>query len=113
MENPVQMLRSFFVFLIVFSGFAKGVVAQSGSEVVWVQIEARPTLEVARDRAATYAQSLPDVSGFALQGGWYAVALGPYTRADAEAVIESYRNQGLIPPDSYIAFSRSFGAQGW
>lgn len=107
------MLRSFFVFLFVFSGFAKGVLAQSGSDVVWVQIEARPTLEAAQDRAATYAQSLPDVSGFALQGGWYAIALGPYTRADAEAVIESYRNQGLIPADSYIAFSRTFGAQYW
>ncbi len=107
------MLRSFFVFMIVFSSLAKGAFAQSNSDVVWVQIEARPTLEAARDRAATFAQTLPDVSGFALQGGWYAIALGPYTREDAEAVIESYRNQGLIPADSYIAFSRTYGAQYW
>ena len=85
--------------------------AQSSSDVVWVQIEARPSAAQAIERAEEYSASLPDINSFALAGGWFAIAIGPYTRDDAEQVLRSYRAQGLIPRDSYIAFSRSYGQQ--
>ena len=107
------MMRIVLLFFVVLNLGPKGAQAQSDAEVVWVQIEARPSLEAAQERVESYAQSLPDVAGFELQGGWYAIALGPYTRADAETVIQSYRNQGLIPSDSYIALSQTYGAQYW
>lgn len=90
---------------------ARAALAQQ--EVVWVQIEARPTLAEATERARAYAAELPDVNGFALPSGWYAVALGPYTRPDAEQVLRVYRAEGAIPDDSYIALTGSYRQQFW
>lgn len=87
--------------------------ALAQEEVLWVQIEAQPSLESARDRAQIYATDLPDVNGFELGAGWFAIALGPYLRNDAEQVLRVYRSEGLIPADSFIAFPRSYGEQYW
>ncbi|WP_415403576.1 serine protease [Tateyamaria sp. SN3-11] len=83
------------------------------NEAVWIQVEAQPSLNAATERARIYAADLPDVNGFALGGGWYGVALGPYARTDAEQVLRVYRSEGVIPRDSYIAFSSSFRQQFW
>ena len=80
---------------------------------VWIQIEAQPSLTAATDRARIYAADLPDVNGFALGGGWYGIALGPYARQDAEQVLRVYRAEGVIPRDSYIALGSSFRQQFW
>jgi len=87
--------------------------AQSGDDIVWVQIEARPSLNTALDRAEAYAQTLEDVNGFALTNGWYGIALGPYRRVDAEQVLSVYRADGLIPSDSYISASQRYVEQFW
>ena len=106
-----MMARFLVIATTLFFFVTTGAWAQSGTDVVWVQIEARPSAAQAVERAEDYASTLPDINGFALAGGWYAIALGPYTRVDAEQVLLSYRAQGLIPRDSYIAFSRSYGQQ--
>ncbi|MEX0310613.1 MAG: serine protease [Tateyamaria sp.] len=80
---------------------------------VWIQIEAQPSLTAATDRARIYAADLPDVNGFALGGGWYGIALGPYARQDAEQVLRVYRAEGVIPRDSYIALGSTFRQQFW
>ncbi len=80
---------------------------------VWVQIEAQPTLAEARARARVYARDLPDVNGFALGRGWYAIALGPYREDEAERVLQVYRREGVIARDSYIAQSSDFGRRFW
>ncbi len=90
---------------------SRAAVAQQ--DVVWVQIEARPTLAQAQERARAYAADLPDVNGFVLSSGWYAIALGPYTRPDAEQVLRVYRAERTIPDDSFIAFTSSFRQQFW
>lgn len=87
--------------------------ALAQEEVVWVQIEAQPSLSQANSVIRDYASRLEDVNGFSLGGGWYGIALGPYTREDAETVLRGYRQDGLIPRDSYIAFSSSFRSQFW
>ncbi len=89
------------------------VAAQSPEDIVWVQIEAHPSLQVATERARAFAGDLQDVNGFTLGGGWYGIALGPYRRADAELVLRSYRAEGRIPSDSYLAASESYGQQFW
>ncbi len=97
---------------LIFILFAlRAAVAQE--DVVWVQIEAQPSLAAAQDRARAYAADLPDVNGFSLGGGWYGIVLGPYTRTDAEQVLRVYRAEGSIPNDSFIAFTRNFGQQFW
>ncbi|MEM1074558.1 MAG: serine protease [Pseudomonadota bacterium] len=105
------MMRVFLVvFSVIFSPI-NGVLAQSQDEAVWVQIEARPTFDAALDRVDSYAQTLPDVNGFTLPGGWYAIALGPYAPEDAEEALRRYRLQGLIPNDSYIALTSTYREQ--
>lgn len=103
------VLLAVFTFVV---GLAMPASAQQ-SDVVWVQIEAQPTLAGAQDRARAYAARLPDVAGFSLGGGWYGIALGPYSRTDADQVLRVYRAEGEIPRDSYLAFSSSFRQQFW
>lgn len=85
--------------------------AQQSAEVVWVQIEAHPSLTVAQERARRYAAEMPDVNGFSLGGNWYGLALGPYLPEDATQVLRVYRAEGKIPRDSYITSSRSYQRQ--
>ena len=80
-------------------------------ENVWVQIEAQPTLSEAQRAIRLYAQRLQDVNGFSLDGGWYAIALGPYSRDDAGEVLRVLRSEGAIPRDAYIAFSSAYRQQ--
>lgn len=77
---------------------------QNAQDTVWIQVAARPSLASAQDEAQIFAAKLPDVAGFALGGGWYGVLIGPYTREDAERVLQVYRNERQIPRDSFIAF---------
>ncbi|MDT8327244.1 MAG: serine protease [Roseovarius sp.] len=81
--------------------------------LVWVQIEAQPSLAEAQTSARRYGADLQDVNGFSLGGGWYAIALGPYRRDEAERVLQVYRNEGVIARDSYIAESSEFQRQFW
>ena len=85
----------------------------AGATPVWVQIEAKPTLLGARDTARRYAAMLPQVGGFALGNGWYAIALGPYPPDDAERLLRDYRRAGRIPRDSYIARRSAYQRQFW
>ncbi|QUJ77176.1 trypsin-like peptidase domain-containing protein [Sulfitobacter albidus] len=89
--------------------------AQSGNpdDVVWVQVEAQPSLNRATGRAQDFARTIEDVNGFAVGGGWYAIVVGPYRRADAELVLRQYRRDGLIPRDSFIQTSNRLRSQFW
>ncbi|WP_299029144.1 serine protease [uncultured Sulfitobacter sp.] len=110
------MLRILSICLAVLTfGFASMAHAQSNNpdEVVWVQIEAQQSLARATDRATAYTTLLQDVNGFAVGGGWYAIVVGPYRRADAELVLRQYRRDGLIPRDSFIQTSNRLRQQFW
>jgi peptidoglycan hydrolase-like protein with peptidoglycan-binding domain len=90
-----------------------GAQSNNADDVVWVQIEAQQSLNRATDRARAYTTLLQDVNGFAVGGGWYAVVVGPYRRADAELVLSQYRRDGLIPGDSFVQLSNRLGQQFW
>ncbi|MGB8811873.1 MAG: serine protease [Paracoccaceae bacterium] len=82
-------------------------------EKIWLQIEAQPTLAEAQERARAYTGVFPNVAGFQLGSGWYAIALGPYSRdGGAEKLLELKRER-LIPGDSLIADGRAFKQQFW
>ncbi len=80
-------------------------------DIVFVQLEAHPSLTTSQRRAQGFADQLSDVNGFSLGGGWYGIALGPYRRDDAERVLQVYRSERRIPSDAYIAEARSYGNQ--
>jgi len=104
------MQRVFAAFVFLTFALLRPALAQ---EAAWVQVEAHPSLLTAQQRASQFASRLADVNGFALGGGWYGIALGPYTRPDAERVLRVYRLQGQIPQDSYVVDSGNFGQQFW
>jgi hypothetical protein len=87
--------------------------ASAQNSGAWVQVEAHPTLREATDRARAYSGQFPDVAGFALRSGWYVVAMGPYSAADADTVLRRLRSQGLIPGDSYLADGSDYRQQFW
>ncbi len=111
------MMRTLFAVLAMIFTFSLTAIssaqAQSDDDVVWVQIEALPSLAAATDRARAYTTLLQDVNGFALGGGWYGIAVGPYRRGDAELVLRSYVRDGLVPRDSFIQLSSRLRQQFW
>lgn len=97
--------------LTVWASLAPGLAA---AETAWVQIEALPTLDQAQARLRDLSTSFPDAAGFALPGGWYGLALGPYDSPEIAAeALRQMRNAGLIPPDSYVADATRYRAQFW
>jgi len=85
----------------------------AAGQTTWVQIEAQPNLTAAQDRARAYADRLPDVNGFQLSSGWYAIALGPYTQEGAIARLRELRFQGAVPPDSFLVEQGVYTGQFW
>lgn len=108
------MLRLLLSLITCIAISATAAMSQSArSDAFWVQLEAQPSLTVAQERIRIHAGRLDNVNGFSLGGGWYAIALGPFRRADAETVLRTYLSDGLIPGDSYISASDSYRAQFW
>ncbi len=101
----------FFAVFAAFCLFALGARAQQ--ETVFIQLEARTSLAGAEASVRRYAGRLDDVAGFSIGGGWYGIALGPYSRAEAEALLPQLRARGVVPVDSYIEDSIAYGRQFW
>jgi peptidoglycan hydrolase-like protein with peptidoglycan-binding domain len=99
------------VLLLCLTSFSLPAWAQQA--LTWVQIEAHPSLATAQQRASAYARLLRDVNGFSLGRGWYGIVLGPYTRPDAERVLQVYKADRQIPQDSFITFPGRLGQQFW
>ncbi|MBY6004317.1 trypsin-like peptidase domain-containing protein [Salipiger bermudensis] len=104
------MLRS-----ILMAGAASVLVAQAAiaQERVFIQIEAQPSLAQAEAALRGYANRLDNVNGFSLGGGWYGIALGPYSPDDAGQLLRNLRANGLIPRDSYLAATSEYRDQFW
>lgn len=84
------------------------------AEPVWVQIEAQPSLPQAEERARDWAGMFPDIAGFAMSTGWYAIAIGPFADTEeATARLRTLRREGLIPSDSYVSDGGRFRGQFW
>lgn len=108
-DRVLRMTRMIAALVLAFTALTTALTTpahaqQSAQETVWIQVAARPSLASAREEAQAFAAKLPDVAGFALGGGWYGILIGPYTRADAERVLQVYRTERQIPRDSFIAF---------
>ena len=111
-----RIFRSLVFILLTVSSPAAGQTAGQGADgrdTVFIQIEAQPSLARAEDSLRRYAARVQDVNGFALGGGWYAIALGPYPEDEAPALLRNLRRSGLIPRDSYVAQPSEYQRQFW
>lgn len=105
-----MLLPQRLLFVCLLSILPAAAIAQAQA---WLQIEARPTLAQAEERARAYADVLPDVTGFRLSSGWYAIALGPYATDAAGVRLAQLRAQRLVPGDSFIADGTRYRDQFW
>ena len=101
----MRILRQLLCIVGVYLVGLGAAVAQSSQDLSWVQIESYSDRASVQRRAQLYAQQLDDIAAFQMGGGWYAVLIGPYTRADANQVLRTYRAQGAIPRDSFLTTS--------
>ena len=105
------MIRFTWVFAAILTVFAANAVnAQANA---WLQIEARPSLGVAEERARNYASQLPDVGGYRLSSGWYAITLGPYSPDEAAVRLSQLRIARAVPNDAFVSDGRNFRARFW
>ena len=103
-------LRSLVVAVMVLIGWPQISAAQ---DQAWLQIEAQPTLTGAEDRARAYAAVFPDVAGFQIASGWYAIVLGPYALDAAAGRIFDLKRENMIPGDSFITDGSDHRQQYW
>ena len=87
--------------------------AHAQNQDVWIQIDTQPSLKQAEESIRRYSAAVLDVNGFSMGSGWYAVALGPYARQDAELVLRNFTTSGVIPSGSFLTSSASYHAQFW
>ena len=90
---------------------AQGAGAQGAG--AFVQVEAHPSLAEAQAAARRYAGANASVGGFAMPGGWYAVALGPFEGGAARERLARLRAEGRIPADSFVTDGERYGSQFW
>ena len=103
------MLRRFLFVLVLF--FAP--LSAAAQDQAWVQIAARPTSSEAAELAAAYSGSLANVEGYALSSGWFAIALGPFERGEAESVLSRLINSGTVPGDAFVSDGGNYQARIW
>jgi peptidoglycan hydrolase-like protein with peptidoglycan-binding domain len=84
--------------------------AQDAQDRVWIQIESYASLGNTEARLRAYTPEFDNVNGFNA-GNFYAITLGPYTRAEAERELATLRAQGRIPSDSFIQGRQAFTSQ--
>ncbi|KPU85000.1 hypothetical protein JI58_00235, partial [Marinosulfonomonas sp. PRT-SC04] len=109
-------MKNLFVwaFVALFAALSGAAIAQQASQQSsWIQIEAQPSLRDGQARARAYAGVFENVNGFSIGSGWYAIALGPFTAAGAEAQRLQLRQENLIPRDSFITDGAEFRQQFW
>ncbi|SDY45742.1 trypsin-like peptidase domain-containing protein [Citreimonas salinaria] len=87
--------------------------ARAQQQAYFIQVEAESSLTGARETARSYGDVFDNAASFALGGGWYGIALGPYTQDEAERVLANLQGRGQIPPDSYVQDAGRYDEQVW
>ncbi|MEZ5755028.1 MAG: serine protease [Paracoccaceae bacterium] len=87
--------------------------AQQATDQVWIQIEAKPNLTEAEDRAAAWTAMFDNVQGFIVGSGWHVITLGPFNRDEAALRLAALQRENLVPADSFISDGRSHRTAFW
>ncbi|MCX8507635.1 MAG: SPOR domain-containing protein, partial [Rhodobacteraceae bacterium] len=103
------MKHLFFAVTLLMTFWAAGARAQDA----WVQVEAQPTLAEAEARARAYTDAFPNVQGYRLPSGWYAIVLGPFSDDEAQRQLDLLRSERMIPADSFVPEAPGFGQRFW
>lgn len=84
------------------------------ADAAWIQIEASSSREVTLRRLEALDGALENLAGFAIGGGWFGIAVGPFPDRDtAQEKLRELRREGRAPSDSFITGSTSLREQIW
>lgn len=84
---------------------------QDNDNSFWIQLEANSTIDLSQAAARRYASAIQNVQGFRLRSGWYAVAVGPFSRDVAAQELARLNSLGLVPRDAYVDTGDRYGAR--
>jgi len=110
MTRPFALLAAF-VTAVFLGALPRAASAQEDS--TWVQVAALSDRVEAEDLARAFAGLFPETAGFELRSGFYAIVLGPYLPEEAQFRLDTLVRDGLIPPESFLAYSSDFGPAFW
>lgn len=102
-----------FLFLAIAPAAVQPAQAQGTEAQVWIQIEAKPRLPEAEERAQAWQTMFDNVQGFVLTSGWHVITLGPFSREDATARLADLKRENLVPADSFISDGSGFREGFW
>ncbi len=106
------LFRTYLLAIGLVMGLAAPIFAQQTGQA-WIQLEAHPDLTASEEGAQFYAQTQENVAGFRLGAGWYVVALGPFSRDEAQDRLDFLKSNRVIPRDAYITDGSEYGVQFW
>lgn len=104
------MKHKFFFILLMLLVFSTR--AQS-EENIYIHIQTEKNLSNALAAAKEFTTYLPDVNSFFMGNGQYAIALGPYDRAEAVIFLRGLQSSNAINGDSYIEKASRYGETLW
>jgi hypothetical protein len=107
------MLRFVLAILALSLGLYLAAPTTARAQDVWIQIEAKPSLTEAEDRARAWTAMFDDVQGYVTNSGWHVITLGPYPRATAEPRLAELLRENLIPADSFVADGSIYRETFW
>lgn len=85
----------------------------TAQEQAWIQIEAKPDLAGAEERAKAWTSMFDNVQGYISRAGWHVIVLGPFTRDEAETRLAGLLRENLVPRDSFISDGATYVESFW
>lgn len=107
------MLRFVLAILALSLGLQLSGPTVAQAQDVWIQIEAKPSLAEAEERAQAWTAMFDRVQGYVANSGWHVIALGPFTPPEAEARLAELLRENLVPADSFISDGRTYRESFW
>lgn len=105
---------AFALCLLVGLAFAPETLRAQEASGHFVQLQALPSQGEAEAQAQAYGGRFPNLQGYRLNSGWYALMLGPYDSAEAaEAARRDLLAQGAIPADAYLTDAAALRGGFW
>lgn len=94
--------------LVLIGGLA--LPGMAAAEDAYIRVEARRTAGSIAEAVSTWQQGFPNIVTYRAGPTWTAIAIGPFDEVEARGLMEQWKSEGRIPPDSLLALASQAGA---
>lgn len=102
-----------YILMLVSSALSALATSAFAAEITYIHIRTEGSLRKAFDQLEKFTAFLPDVNGFFLGNGEYAIALGPYEKSEAQIFLQGMQSSGILPGESYLEKPARYGDRVW